>query len=264
MRELWTRDREAIRHELELAAGRRLPAVLLDGRGQRVLACRFVRLLWHAGQGFVVIRRMPGFAHADPQEAVWLAYRFANRPVVLCRAVAPRAARDLLAFPLPSQLYFMQRRRHRRYFIRHQGVVSFFVANRARVCQMRLADISLEGACLVGLPRYDLGPADRLGPATFSVVTEGEPIVKEVTISHAAVVRHRPRSASELELGIRFVLDQAERLAVTRLLTDPFGGRLFSLHPPSRPQPAAPVASATPASTTPASVTPAGTDRAVR
>ncbi len=243
MHELWTRDQEAIHHELELAVGRRLPVALLDDERRRVLAGRFARLLWHAGQGFIVIRRSSGFAHADPGNVAWLAYRFANRPVVLCRTNSPRVFRDLLAFPVPSQLYFVQRRRHRRYFIRHQGVAAFFVANRARVCQMRLADISLGGARLVGLPRYDLGPADRLGPATLSVVTEGEPIVKEITISHAAVVRHQPRSADEFEVGIRFLLDQAERLAVTRLLTDPFGGRLFSRHPPSPPSAASPASS---------------------
>ncbi len=230
MNQVWTRDSAAIRDELRLAARLRLPVVLTDGK-RRVLAGRLQRLVPHGEDHYLVIQRHPRFFDTDPAAVKWVSYKFANRPIVTFPAVIERAFKDLLACPMPSRLYFRQRRRHSRYFIKNHGVAAFFVANRARVCRMRLADISLGGARLVGMPRYDLGYADRLGPATFSVVTEGEPIVKEVTISQATVVRNQPRSGSEFEVGIRFFLDRSERLALARLLTDPFGPRMFSRHP---------------------------------
>ena len=229
-RELWTRDEEAIRAELALAARMQLPVILSDGR-RRLVAGRLCRLVRHDPEGYVIVRRYARFRDVDPSPVSWAVYRFANRPPIVFRTAVTRTFRDLLACPIPTRLFVHQRRRHSRFFIKNQGTAAFFVANRARICQMRLADISLGGARLVGLPRYDLGFADQIGPATFSIVAEGQPVVKEITLTRATVVRHRPYSADEFEIGVRFRLDVAERLALVRLLTDPFAARLFSAHP---------------------------------
>ena len=154
-------------------------------------------------------------------------YKLLDRPFIYFPVTVENATDRFLSCVMPQQLYYLQRRRFARYRIKNRGSASFFLNRRARVCQMDLHDLSLGGAKLTGSPRYDLHTSETLGPATFTIVSEDELVMREVTINQATVVRSIVQQGAHWDVGVRFQMNSAERTSLADVLSDSFAQLIF-------------------------------------
>jgi len=229
MNEVWNSDSLAIAKELEIISRKGLP-VSLQSEARHIAISRLRTITNRNGTNWLVFYKPDSIDATSITLVDHVVYKFENRPFIYFPALISRVHAGLMACHLPSKLFFLQRRRYSRFFIKNQGVAAFFVANRPKVCRMYLEDISMGGARLTGIPHYDLNLWEQIGPATFSIIAQENNVVKELTISQASIVRNFIQKQDSLELGLRFSLSQVEKGSLARLLTDPYGSQLFHWH----------------------------------
>lgn len=225
-RELWSAQQKKIYNELHKLAAGQPPVSLHDAHGH--FAASRLRALVHRGaMTYLVLNRPRAVQAVERIERV--VFKLSNSPFMFFDAQMVKANEKLMSCVMPQSLYFLQRRRFPRYTIKNRGAAAFFLNRRAKVCHMELMDLSLGGARLSGVPpRYDLRTSELVGPATFSLVSSDEVFVRELTINQASIVRSSAKNDASLDVGLRFLLDQQERKAVTDVLTDPFASLIFS------------------------------------
>ena len=222
--ELWSRHQPKIYNELERLAAKQPPVSLHDNQGHFATS-RLRALVRRGAVTYLVLNRPRRLTSLDRVERV--VYKLLNSPFMFFDVRVEKANQKLMSCVLPQSLYYLQRRRYHRYGIKNRGAAAFFLNRRAKVCHMELVDLSLGGARLSGVPRYDLRSSELIGPVTFSMVSSDELFVRELTINQAAVVRSLAKSGASLDVGLRFSLDQQERKAVADVLTDPFAQLIF-------------------------------------
>lgn len=224
-RELWSAQQKKIYNELHKLAAGQPPVSLHDAHGH--FAASRLRALVHRGaMTFLVLNRPRSVQAVERIERV--VFKQSNSPFMFFDAQMVNANEKLMSCVMPQFLYFLQRRRFPRYTIKNRGAAAFFLNRRAKVCRMELMDLSLGGARLSGVPRYDLRTSELVGPTTFSLVSSDEVFVRELTVNQASIVRCSPKNDASLDVGLRFVLDRQERKSVTDFLTDPFASLIFS------------------------------------
>ncbi|MEW6429088.1 MAG: PilZ domain-containing protein [Thermodesulfobacteriota bacterium] len=235
MSEIWSCDPRNIDAELRLVAEKGLP-VSLQSKARHLASARLRQIVAHGIDMYLILsKRNAGELDEELTRVDHMVYKFDNRPFVYFPTAITRMTDRLLACRLPSCLFFLQRRRHTRFFVRKSGLALFFLADRPRLCSMTLADISMGGARLTGVPRYDLDIDRTIGPATFSILAEDGRTVKEVTVSSARIVRNTLMTRDGWDIGLRFVLDDREKRLLAHLLTDPAGHTIFHWQPRNTP-----------------------------
>ncbi len=222
--ELWSASREKIYNELNSLASDRSPVSLHDAYGH--CATSRLRVLVHRGaEAHLVLNRPRQLTEVERIERI--VYKRLNSPFMFFDARGVRASEKLLSCLIPQTLYYLQRRRFPRYAIKNRGAAAFFLNRRAKVCHMELVDLSLGGARLSGVPRYDLRTSEVVGPATFSIASSDDLFIRELTINQAAVVRSSVKKGATFDVGLHFVLDQKEQKAMADVLADPFAKLIF-------------------------------------
>lgn len=222
--ELWTAHQQKIYDELSSLAECRQPVSLQDDHGHYATS-RMRALVRRKPETYLVLNRPRQLTGVQAIERI--VYKRLNSPFIFFDARMIRATEKLLSCRMPQALYYLQRRRFPRYAIKNRGSASFFLNRRARVCHMQLADLSLSGARLQGVPRYDLRTSDLVGPATLSIASADNFFVREMTISQGAVVRSAIKKDDSYDVGLHFKLDQREQKAMADLLSDPFAQLIF-------------------------------------
>ncbi len=222
--ELWSANQKKIYDELNSLAKSRHPVSLQDDHGHYA-SSRMRALVLRDPQTYLVLNRPRQLTGVQRIERI--VYKRTNSPFMFFDARIARASEKLLSCTIPHALYYLQRRRYPRYAIKNRGSASFFLNRRARVCHMELLDLSLGGARLSGMPRYDLRTSELLGPATFSIASADTLFVRELTINQAAVVRSSVKKDDSYDVGLHFVLDRRERREMADVLSDPFAQLIF-------------------------------------
>lgn len=222
--ELWSANKEKIYNELNSLAAGRSPVSLHDAYGH--YAASRLRALVHRGEEIHLVLNRP-WQLKVLERIEKIVYKRENSPFMFFDVRGVKGNEKLLSCLLPNALYYLQRRRFPRYAIKNRASVAFFLNRRAKVCHMELQDLSLGGARLSGVPRYDLGTSEVVGPATFSIASSDDFFIRELTINKAAVVRSSVRQGATFDVGLHFALDQKEKRAMADVLSDPFAQLIF-------------------------------------
>lgn len=224
MRQLWSENTREILDELARIVEKRQPVSLQGVEGH--LATGIIRsVAMREGEPFLVFRRPQRLV--DPDLVRHIVYKQESGPFMLFPLRVDRIHQQLMAAAMPERIFFLQQRKHPRYRLRQHGLASFFVDRKARLCQMRLSDISLGGACLVGRPCYELNSTCLIGPATFTISADQSAMRRAVTVSQAEVVRSTVLRVGGWEVGIRFSPGEQEKISLSGLFTDQQASLLF-------------------------------------
>lgn len=224
MQELWSTNQQDIYRELKKLTAER-PLISLHDQEGHVGASRLQAMVHRDGRTYLVLQRPRTLSEAKRVSKV--VYKLLDKPFIYFPVAVEKANDRFLSCVMPRQLYYLQRRRFPRYRIKNRGGAAFFLNRRARVCQMDLLDLSLGGAKLVGAPRYDLHTSEKIGPATFTIVSEDELVVREVNITEGTIVRSVVNKGALWDVGVRFQMDSAERSALADVLSDSFAKLIF-------------------------------------
>jgi len=224
MQELWSSSSGEIRRELKKLADERQPVSLHDANGQ--LGGSRLRAIVHRDRHILLgLQRPKGLAEFGRLRKV--VYKMPDRPFIYFPITVEKTNERFLLCAMPSRLYYLQRRRYPRYHIKNRGAAAFFLHGRARVCHMELDDLSLGGARLTGKPRYDLHSLETIGPATLTIASEDDLVVREINFNRAVVVRSIVGHGGRWDVGVRFHMDISERRALADVLADSFAKLIF-------------------------------------
>jgi len=224
MQEIWSSNSGEIRRELKKLAVVLPPLSLHDSQGH-VGASR-LRALVHRDRRILLVLQRPARL-TEVGRVSKVVYKMPDRPFIYFPVKVEIANERFLLCAMPNRLYYLQRRRFPRYRIKNRGAAAFFLQARGRVCRMEIDDLSLGGARLTGTPRYDLHSFEAIGPATLSIVSEDDLVLREINISRATVVRSVVGHGARWDVGLRFHLENSERHALADVLVDSFAKMIF-------------------------------------
>jgi hypothetical protein len=224
MKEVWSRDKSDIFKELEKLTVVRSAISLQDEKGH--FATSRLHAMVHRGNDtHLIFQRPRNLSNVGRVQKI--VFKLMDRPYTYFTVKMEKANDRLMSCGIPQELFFLQRRLFPRYRVKNRGAAAFFLNRRARVCHMNLEDLSLGGAKLRGIPRYDMRVAEILGPATFTLVSDQDLVAREITLNQPTVVRSIAKEGTFWDVGLRFYISRSERALLANLLSDPFAGIIF-------------------------------------
>jgi len=205
-RQLWTTDTNEIMTAIRALIDGQFP-VTLHRRSGSPLASQLVAMHTHRHTPYLLLARPP--ALDDAYQIQDVLFKLGGLPILGFSCPVTRSTDSLLATLLPTALFSVDLRHGQRLAAMPGAKATFFVRGRALVNICQMEDISLGGVKLIGLPTHTIGPKDRIGPCTLSLVGGEALVEREVTINAAAVVRVE-KQGQQQRLGLKFDLQENE------------------------------------------------------
>lgn len=208
MNQVWTTDSAKIHESLRAVISEDVDVSLQLTNGT-LTKSRAVKIHNHGGKLYILFLRTSDIQAVRQIQAVF--FKPAGLPILGFHSTTIKASEKLLAFPLPDELFYVQRRKHPRFLTPQGSVISFLMDGRERANVCLLKDISKGGARLHGSPIYPVMTHDIIGPSTLTLSGYESLITREVTLQKAKIVRVRRGNKSKAEMGINFMLSTKEK-----------------------------------------------------
>ena len=206
MKEIWTRDVSEILDELDqVVAG----TLSIQNRQGKMTQTRVIKLHEHNGNFYLLIKRPSEINVVNDIKTAY--YKLNGKPILGFPCIPEKISEKYLAISLPEEIFQVQLRKFPRYLTPKGAMISFLIKDKRRVTICELQDISLSGARLFGIPRYDLMEKDIIGPATLTLSGFHSVVVREITLQDAIIQRIIPRKTGESELGVSFELSSKDK-----------------------------------------------------
>ncbi len=206
MNQVWTTDTNKILESFSSAIAAEIDFSLLLAGGSKITA-RALKLHSYEGKMYFILQCPPDLLASQEIDSVF--FKMPGHPILSFHCDPLKRSEKLLAFPVPQELFFVQRRQHPR-FLTPQGSIAAFLLNdkeRANVCLMK--DISMGGAKLHGSPAYRVRPQDVIGPSTLTLSGYESLLTREITLQKAKIVRTNIND--KMEIGLSFMLNNKEK-----------------------------------------------------
>lgn len=215
MKEVWLNNPEQIRREIENLITEKTILSLYQPGGPPVKA--LVRKS-NEDQGEKTLLLAKKVALTAPNESCLALYHVPNSPVRGFRAIPISETVDQLKILFPEELLQIQRRKHPRIMTSSNSSVLFTRMGSQYINRGTVQDISMEGAKLRGNFSQHIRVSDYLSPITFILRLKYGNYEETVVIPEARVCRVIELPDDMKEVGIHFVLSDAEAQGIERFV----------------------------------------------
>lgn len=206
MNQVWTTNADKILESFTSAIAADVDFSLLLTGGSKKTG-RALKLHSYEGKMYFIMQRPPDFLSSHEVQGVF--FKVQGLPALSFHCNLLKRTEKLLAFPVPRELFFVQRRRHPRFLTPQGSIASFFLDKKERVNVCLIKDISMGGAKLQGSPAYRLNPRDVIGPSTLTISGYESLLTREITLQKATIVRTNIND--KMEIGLSFMLNNKEK-----------------------------------------------------
>lgn len=212
MRKLWTTDRVTIEEELRLVVKEKIPFNLFQhGQPVRNLIPHDITIKDKVRH--IVFAKLTPFNVSDD-----ICYLLYHRPGELMRGFngpSKRESEQLLAVPLPVEIFQVQRRKFPRVSTPGNSIASIALDYTKLPNMATVADISMEGASLNGNLSPRIHKDEIIGPITFTLRLGISSVsVDTFTVPKATVAWVRDKENNTREIGLHFKLSGASKLTL--------------------------------------------------
>jgi len=219
MKKPWSDDSREITEVINtlVNAGK---SVALCANGEGTMHTRLLRVHYHRGQLYLLVRRPSGLAATSTIHS--LIFKLKGMPALGFTCRVEKETENLLAAALPEHIFQLELRKESRLRPLHGSMATFFIQEKDRVNICLIEDISRGGARLVGRPKHRISNGDLIGPCTLSFAGHKKRISREITINTASVIRtfQQAGKPGHLGLGLRFNLSPQEKARIDEALNN--------------------------------------------